>query len=369
MIPVAELRRFALPHAYAVGVPADVLHRVLRAVHDDAADDAPGGWVHAWASLAAAAEARGRDLDAVRYHALARFPYVDGPPRRAAQEACVAAFDRWRKEVPGISRLDLPFDGTGFACWAAGLSRRHPLPLILVVGGITGTKEQWAPVLARAERLDAAVVVTELPGVGENGLSYGTDSTRMLMHLVDVLGRAADVTRTCVVGLSFGGHLALRQALEDDRVRGLATVGAPVRDFFVRIARGAPLPRLVSLTLSHVTRTPVERLPAELAGWGVDEDRLSRLSAHVACAAGRGDELVPYSDAELLRRTVPRLRLVENDVLGDAPERAAETRLWLLAQALRTAGTAGGVRRAAAARARVLRARHRLARASAGAPA
>ncbi|MDT9696482.1 alpha/beta fold hydrolase [Streptomyces sp. P17] len=366
MIPTAELRRFALPHAYAQGIPGDVIHRVMQSL-DEKEDE--GAWTHTWSSLAMAAETRGRDLDAVRYYAMARFPYADGPDRLAAQQACVAAFDRWRKRVRGISRLDLPYADTGFGCWATGLSIRNRLPLILVVGGIAGIKEQWAPVLAESDRLGAAVVVTELPGAGENSLTYGTDSVRMLTYLLDLLGRAADTSRTCVVGLGFGGHLALRHALEDDRIRGLATVGAPVRDFFVRAADHTPLPRLVNLTLSHVMRTPVDRLPAELADWGMDEERLTHLRIPVACVAGRDDELVPYSDAQLLERTVPRLRLVENDTLGGRPEQAAETRLWLLAQALRMAGTAGAVRRAASARARVLRARRRLNGTSAGAPA
>ncbi|CCK25747.1 hypothetical protein BN159_1368 [Streptomyces davaonensis JCM 4913] len=364
MIPMAELRRFALPHAYAQGIPGDVIHRVTHSL----SEDTEGAWTHTWSSLATAAEARGRDLDAVRYYAMARFPYVDGPDRLAAQQGCVAAFDRWRKRARGVTRLDLPFEDAGFACWATGLSLRNRLPLILVVGGIAGVKEQWAPVLAESDRLGAAVVVTELPGVGENSLTYGTDSVRMLTYLLDLLGRAADTSRTCVVGLGFGGHLALRHVLDDDRVRGLATVGAPVRDFFVRAAQHAPLPQLVNLTLSHLMRTPVERLPAALADWPVDEEQLAELRVPVACVAGRDDEIVPYSDAQLLERTVPRLRLVENDTLGGRPEQAAETRLWLLAQALRMTGTASAVRRAASARARVLRARRRLNRTSAGAP-
>ncbi|MBQ1089971.1 alpha/beta fold hydrolase [Streptomyces sp. B93] len=367
MIPHPELLRFALPHAHAQGVPGDVLHRLAHRLTDDPKDEGPGTWTHEWSSLARAAEARGRDLDAVRAYAMARFPYVDGPARQAAQDASVAAFDRWRKRVRGISRLDLPHGDAGFACWAAGLSHRERLPLVLVVGGLTGTKEQWAPVLADAGRLGAAVVVTELPGVGENSLTYGRDSTGMLTSLLDLLGRAADASRTCVVGLSLGGHLALRHALTDDRVRGLVTVGAPVRDLFTRLAEGAPPPRLVRLTLSHVTRTPVDRLPAALGDWALTDDELAGLRAPVAYVASRGDKVAPYADAELLRRTVPRLRLVENDVLGAAPERAAETRLWLLAQALRSAGTAGGVRRAASARVRALRLRRRLAGAPAGA--
>ncbi|MFE6282198.1 alpha/beta fold hydrolase [Streptomyces sp. NPDC057877] len=367
MIPTTELLRFALPHAHAQGVPGDVLHRVAHRLAADTKDEA--AWTHEWSSLAVAAEARGRDLDAVRCYTMARFPYVDGPARQAAQDASVAAFDRWRTRVRGITRLDLPYGERGFACWAAGLSQRDRLPLVIVVGGIAGTKEQWAPVLAGADRLGAAVVVTELPGVGENSLTYGAESTGMLTYLLDLLGRAADASRTCVVGLSFGGHLALRHALADERVRGLVTVGAPVRDFFVRAVRGAPLPRLVRLTLSHVMRTPVDRLPGALADWPLTDDELSRLRAPVAHVASRGDEVAPYADTEVLRRSVPRLRLVENDVLGAAPERAAETRLWLLAEALRAAGTASAVRRSASTRARALRVRRRLSGTSAGAPA
>ncbi|MFE6337016.1 alpha/beta fold hydrolase [Streptomyces sp. NPDC057798] len=366
MIPAAELHRFALPHAHAQGIPGDVIHRVTHRLRDD---EEPGAWTHAWSSLARAAEARGRDLDAVRYWSMARFPYVDGPDRLAAQHSCVAAFDRWRKGVRGISRLDLPFEGSGFACWTGGLSARDRLPLILVIGGIAGVKEQWAPVLAESGRLGAAVVVTELPGVGENSLPYGTDSVRMLSRLVDLLGRAADTSRSCVVGLGFGGHLALRHVLADDRLRGLAVVGAPVRDFFARAADGTPLPQLVSRTLSHLTGTPVDRLPAALADWGVAGEQLAGLRIPVACVAGRDDGIVPYSDARLLERTVPRLRLMENGTLGGRPEQAAEARLWLLAQALRMAGTASGARRAASARARVLRARRRLNGTPSGAPA
>ncbi|MGW7264949.1 alpha/beta fold hydrolase [Streptomyces sp. NPDC054842] len=363
---MAELRASSLPHAYAQGVPADVVHRVLGSLRADAKDAGPGDWTHEWSSLARAAESRGRDLDAVRYYTMARFPYVDGPARQAAQSAAVAAFDRWRTRVRGISRIDLPFEESGFACWSAGLSRRDPLPLLLVLGGVTSTKEQWAPLLADADRLGAAVVVTELPGVGENTLTYGTDSTRMLRHLLDLLGQAADASRTCVVGLGFGGHLALRHALEDDRVRGLATAAAPVRDFFTRAARRAPLPRLTALALSHATRTTPDRLPAALADWGLDEERLALLRTPLACASGRDDDIAPPCDVHLLRRTVPHLRLVDSDTLARRPEQAAETGLWLLSQALRMIGTASRVRRAASVRARILRVR-RLAGTSRGA--
>ncbi|MFE9446598.1 hypothetical protein ACFYO2_48840 [Streptomyces sp. NPDC006602] len=257
----------------------------------------------------------------------------------------------------------------GFAWRSGGLPQRTRLPLVLL-GGVTVTKEQWAPVPARADRLGAAAGVTGLPGVGENTLTYGTDSTPMLTHLVDLLGRAADASRTCVGGLGFGGHLTPRHALEDLRVRGLPTApGAPVRDFLRRAAHRTPLPRLMTLTLSHVIRTPMDRLPAALPGGGADEERLARPRTPVACTACRVDPVAPLSGVRLPERTVPHLRLVENAALGARPEQAAETRLWLLSQALRMAGTANGVRRAASARARVLRARRRFAHTAAGAPA
>lgn len=357
MTPLPELHRFALLHTRAQGIPAAVTRHVMARI-ESADGSGPGSWAYEWSRSAEEAEDGGHDLRACRRYSIARFPHPGGDPARtAAQDACVRAFDRWRARTGGIDRLETRFADGSFACWTAGLSARRRPPLLVVLGGIVSVKEQWAPILPRARRMGLAVVVTELPGVGENTVTYDADSPRMLSHLLDEVSGVADVSRTCVAGLSFGGHLVLRRAAEDRRIAGLATVGAPVAHFF-RDAVGSPdLPGITARTLAHLTGVPLDGLPATVGGWGPHDDELRALRMPVAYVASRRDEIIPYADIRLLRRTVRDLRLLENDDVHGSPRHVAETRLWLLSQVLGMAGTGGGTRRAAAVASRALRLR------------
>lgn len=217
-------------HARAQGLEPERCRDVLGRI-TTAWGDGPGSWGRVWSEEGEALAGRGRHLDAVRHFALGRFPYVDGEDRARAQRGCVEAFGTWRRTGSArgsVERLELDVPGGRVVCWAAGLSASARRPLLVVLGGIVSVKEQWAPVLARAGALGLAVVVTEMPGVGENTLPYRSDSPRMLSAVLDAVSGRADTARTSVIALSFGGHLALRCALSDERIRGVATVGAPL---------------------------------------------------------------------------------------------------------------------------------------------
>ncbi|UNZ19889.1 alpha/beta hydrolase [Streptomyces sp. 891-h] len=343
--PLAELRALAPLHARAQGIPAARCRAVLshiRTAHGDDADSWPAVWNRAGDALAA----RGRHLDAARHYALARFPSVDGPARERAQRLCVRSFDRWRASWPGIGRLEVeaPSGGGRFAVWTAGLSRQAPRPLILVCGGIVSVKEQWAPLLARAAALGTALAVTELPGVGENTLPYDTAAPAMISALLDSLANRADVRRTHAVALSFGGHLALRAALEDRRLVGVSTVGAPVRHFFLDHDWHTRLPT----TTAHTLRRLTGRASAELGEWALTADELARLrDLPVTYVAALRDDIVPLSDAAALAADPAARRrfLVVDDEHG-APAQLARVRPLLLGSALRDLGV-HPVRRAA----------------------
>ena len=118
-----------------------------------------------------------------------------------------------------VQRLEFdPPDGK-IACWASGLDEKRRRPLLLVMGGIVSVKEQWAPLLPKLRRMGFAAVVTELPGVGENTCAYHPESWRLLPHLLDRLSGSAGTDDASLLALSFSGHLALRAATEDHRIR------------------------------------------------------------------------------------------------------------------------------------------------------
>ncbi|MGI5403985.1 alpha/beta hydrolase [Streptomyces sp. CA-135486] len=337
---LVELRRHVLLHARAQGLAPAHCRELLagvRTAHGAGHDSWPAVWSRAGDLLAG----RGRQLEACRHYGLARFPYAaaDDVVRRRAQLLCVQSFDQWRRGRAGLDRIDIRLPEGRFACWTAGLSNTEPRPLIVVMGGIVSVKEQWGPILARADALGVALAVTEMPGVGENTLPYRADSHRMLSVLLDTVADRADVRRTCAIALSFGGHLALRAALVDERVRGVATVGAPLRHFFLDRDWQRCVPDTTVLTLAHLIGCKPGDVFGAVREWALSEDELGRLDFAVMYAAALRDDIVPLTEtAALLRGRAGRREVLLLDDEHGAPAELGRVRVALLRAALRTVG-------------------------------
>ncbi|MGC0421380.1 alpha/beta hydrolase [Embleya sp. AB8] len=337
MNDIDELKQFVLVHAKAQNIPAAHYGELLDRIDNDE-DGAPGSWAREWSRGAARLAGDGKLLDACRDYNMARFPYVDGPARQQALAGCVDTFGRWAAEQPDLERLDLDLPGGTVGCWATGLATGPDAvrkPLLLVTGGIVSIKEQWAPVLLLARRLGLAGVVTEMPGVGENTLAYDGDSWRILSGVLDAVADRADVSRTYAVALSFSGHLALRCAVSDPRIRGIATAGAPVSTFFTDADWQAKLPRVTVDTLARLTGAKPEHLHGHLADWALTPDQLAALDIPVACTVSLRDEIIPAADPELLRAHVRQLSLNTYDDVHGSPRHVTETRLWTIVSVLR----------------------------------
>lgn len=358
MNDVTELKRFASVHAWTQSITGyrDVLARIST---DEPGTE--GSWVHEWRRAARQLELDGQYLRACQYYGMARFPYVDGEARAAAQAGSVAAFDRWRiLEQPGIERLEVELPDGRVRCWADGLSPRSPRPVLLIMGGIVSPKEQWAQGLLPLRRLGMASIALEMPGVGENTLPYGPGSSVMLSGVLDAVAGRALVEHTYALAASFSGHLALRCALRDRRIRGVASIGAPVSRFFTDREWHRRLPKITADTLAHLTGTPFDLLSGQLAGWRLTEPELASLDIPVCYLASRYDEVVPGSEAAVLRRHLRHLYLVENDDVHASPGYLTETRLWTALSILRMRRSRNLQRLAVSAVWHALRARHRL---------
>ncbi|TCO62328.1 alpha/beta hydrolase [Actinocrispum wychmicini] len=331
MNDVDELKRFVVVHARAQNILGyeDVLRRITN---DD--EDAPGSWAREWSQSAAELAERGRLLEATRHYNLARFPYVDGPARHNALADCVSTFDQWRQDDPDIQRLEVDLTTGRVRCWATGLSLAAPKPLLVIMGGLVSIKEQWAPVLRQVRRLGMAGVVTEMPGVGENELRYDRDSWQMLSRVLDAVGNQADVTRTYTLAMSFSGHMALRCAVSDNRIKGIVMAGAPVAEFFTDTAWQRDLPRVTVDTLAHMSGTKLK----DMRDWALTQAELSSLDIPVACVVSRRDEIIPAGDVERIRQWVRRVEFLDHDDVHGSPGHVVETRLWSIASLLRMRG-------------------------------
>jgi esterase FrsA len=299
-------------------------------------------WPVEWSREAERHAGQGDLLGACRHYAMARFPYPDGPARREALNRCVETFDAWRRANTTIERHTV---GT-MQCLTTPLHAAERKPVLLVMGGIVTVKEQWAPILLQAGRLGMHGVVGEMPGVGENTARYGPDSWRQISAVLDAVGRHVDVSETYLVALSFSGHMALRCAAADPRIRGIVTSGAPVSEFFTDAAWQARLPRITVDTLTHLTGTKPDALFAQLPSWRLDEPLLDGLDIPVHYLASTRDEIIPAGEPRLLASRLRRFHLMEHDDVHGSPDHVLESRLWVVLSLLRMRRI-GGVRRAA----------------------
>jgi pimeloyl-ACP methyl ester carboxylesterase len=189
-------------------------------------------------------------------------------------------------------------------------------------------------------RMGLAGIVAELPGVGENPLPYSAGSWRMLPELLDAVRDRADVAQAYAVAMGFSGHMALRAAIHDRRIKGIVTAGAPVRDFFLDSSWQERLPRITVATLAHQTGVPVARLGETLRDWAITKEQLAHIDIPVSCLVSTRDEIIPRSDIRLLQGYVRRLRIAENDDLHGSPRHVVESRLWVAHSTLGMYGAA-----------------------------
>lgn len=334
---IADLRHFIGVHAANQGVEPAVLDRVLAGTANDTEGD-PASWAARWAEEARAADARGDLTTAAALAALGRFPFVDGPGRASAARLGVDAFTRWATGTP-LRDLRVETRGGRLRCWTVGLSEEDPRPVVLLLGGIVATKEQYAPVLLQLDRLGLAGVVAEMPGVGEHHRPYDRDAWRLFPELLDAVADRAQVDRAYAVALSFSGHLALRAAAHEPRLRGVVTAGAPVRRFFEALREsGGAVPRLTRDTLAHLLGCAPGELGERTRDWELTDAELAAPGIPVRYVVSARDEVVPPAEAELLRAQVPDLELLVHDDVHGSPAHVAASRTWCLLSVLRLLG-------------------------------
>jgi len=341
MNDVAELARFAVTHARNQNVPEETLRAVLDRIEHDREGEA-GSWAVEWTRQGGRA-APADPLAAAAFYGLARFPYVNGPARAAAQRRLTETFGGWA-EGTSLSPLEVTCGGAALRAWTVGLSEAEPRPLVLLLGGIVAPKEQYAPALLMIERLGLAGVALEMPGVGENRLRYDEEAWRMFPALIDAVAGRAEAARTYAVAMSFSGHLALRAALNDDRIRGIVLAGAPVRRFFTEVGRAGAVPRVTVDTLAHLLGCAPPELGGRIGSWGLGDDELAALKIPVRAVVSARDEIIPAEDVELLRRHVADLDTLVHDDVHGSPRHVEESRLWSVLSVVRMLGDRDGIR-------------------------
>ena len=220
----------------------------------EAIDSLPGldpeAWAGAWGAVAerfATAAAATDDLaarresllQAYRLSFLGRYPVPNHPAKERqyarARELFLAATSL---DEPPVERVSVPVDGGALPFYVlrpAGVERP---PVVMVWGGIDTWKEEMYERTGSLFRSKGfAVLLLDIPGVGESPLLAGRDAERQWTPVFDWLDAQADLdsTRVAAVGASFGGYWAMKLAYtHSERLRGCVNWGGGVHITFTR---------------------------------------------------------------------------------------------------------------------------------------
>jgi pimeloyl-ACP methyl ester carboxylesterase len=188
-------------------------------------------------------------------------------------------------------------------------------PLVVIVHGIDGCKEEHLATELYLQESGLAVLGIDGPGQGEafllEGLLWSEDFYLAVRSFLDVLALepAVDTGRVGLVGISIGGMWALRAAAGDPRVKALFDLGGPIN------TKAFPrLPFLIKTKMCQVTgaRDP-QSIAAVLNKNSVEnDDILSALACAVRIVHGGRDRVVSLLDKEWLRSRL--------EALGNVPD-------------------------------------------------
>jgi esterase FrsA len=192
----------------------------------------PESWAAAWGAgadrfVAEAAQApdpgarREAWLQAYRFSFVGRYP-VPNHPAKERQYARAREFFRNATSLddPPLQTVTVPFEGREregrevrfYVVRPRGVERP---PVVMVWGGIDTWKEEMYERMGALLRSKGfAVLLLDMPGVGESPVQAGPDAERQWTPVFDWLGAQGDLdgSRCAAVGASFGGYWAMKLA-------------------------------------------------------------------------------------------------------------------------------------------------------------
>jgi esterase FrsA len=187
----------------------------------------PESWASAWGAIAdrfaadadeAADPAAKREalLQAYRFSFLGRYPVPNHPAKERQYERARRFFlAATSLDEPAVERVAVPFEGAELPFYLLRPGGVERPPVVLLWGGIDTWKEEMYERLGSLFRAKGyAVLLVDIPGVGESPVLAGSDAERQWTPIFDWLAAQNDLDagRCAAVGASFGGYWAMKLA-------------------------------------------------------------------------------------------------------------------------------------------------------------
>lgn len=244
-------------------------------------------------------------------------------------------------------RVEIPWESLVFH-GNLHIPRTTPAPLVILVHGIDGCKEEHLATELAMVEAGLAVLAFDGPGQAEAFLLEGIQWTprfpEVISAAIDAVARPEiDTWAVGVMGMSIGALWTYHAAARDRRIAAIYDLGAPINTkAFARI------PFIIKSKLCQITgaRTDTE-IRAVLAQTFIDRDEILRgIGAAVRIVHGTKDRVVALEDKRWLRDRLKALgqtrdltmRIFENGdhcCTGDIPEIRRDMAGFFTAQLLK----------------------------------
>jgi esterase FrsA len=188
-------------------------------------------------------------------------------------------------------------------------------PLVVLTGGIDVFKAdiEIRSLATALHTVGISTLAVDMPGTGEAPVIAAPGAETIYGTLLDALANDPEHSRLLnldavgVVGLSFGGHWAVRLALTNPRIAASVNISGPLHHTFtINNVSAAPPPTRAALAAAvHARSSDIEELQPALAALSILDGATGNMldttrAIPILTITGGRDELIPAADATLL---------------------------------------------------------------------
>lgn len=286
LVPAFMRRQLAV-----IGISDAELGRVLRDIRSLA------DWPYAWEAEADRHSAAGDHFGAAAaYYTAQRILLTDSPLKRRLYRLCLVEYEQI--DQPRLERLRIAAStGDTIAGYLQLPERRAAdgkVPLVLIVPGVTATKEEGHPFVLPLLRRGYAVARIDNPGYGETTGKVTAATGQYPTEVLEFLARdpRIDADNMHLLGLSLGAHWTLHSAVSG-AARSVVVIAPPyMPDRYFR-----DLPTMNHTALAHMTGiSDFAQLTAFCEQLSL-RDIAPRITVPVKIFHGGRDRTIPVSEA------------------------------------------------------------------------